>query len=283
MRPPQADVRSGRGRFGWKRAFCVVRSARARPPRDRSPDEALHDPPFNRHGRRRRRRRRGQGRVQRVHGLPIEQDPRPPSTRAPRGRRRPDPFEGVFDEDVVPMLEAWAATVAEPASAVEELADTVEDAARGWDLGRARDRRPRLGGAPAPARPRPDGGGGRAARGGGRGAPRRAGPGRGQSGGVSAPAPSLHPPDGALTGRGTNATPAEAVPGVASGDVEPGFGRTSVDATSPSHAAPPAHTPSSRRQIAWTDAPRSSVPARPRRARSRRSPGALRTGAVGWR
>ena len=40
-------------------------------------------------------------------GYRIAQDPRPPSTtRAPRGRRRPDPLEGVFDEEVVPMLEA---------------------------------------------------------------------------------------------------------------------------------------------------------------------------------
>ena len=40
-------------------------------------------------------------------GYRIEQDPRPPSTkRAPRGRRRPDPLDGLFDDEVVPMLEA---------------------------------------------------------------------------------------------------------------------------------------------------------------------------------
>lgn len=35
----------------------------------------------------------------------IEQDPTLPSQRkAPRGRRRPDPLEGIFDEEVVPLL-----------------------------------------------------------------------------------------------------------------------------------------------------------------------------------
>ena len=37
----------------------------------------------------------------------IEQDPRLPSqTKVPRGRRRPDPLAGIFDKEVVPMLEA---------------------------------------------------------------------------------------------------------------------------------------------------------------------------------
>jgi hypothetical protein len=37
----------------------------------------------------------------------IEQDPRLPSAKkAPRGRRRPDPLEGLWDEEIVPMLEA---------------------------------------------------------------------------------------------------------------------------------------------------------------------------------
>ena len=37
----------------------------------------------------------------------IEQDPRLPSQKkAPRGRRRPDPLAGVWDAEVVPMLEA---------------------------------------------------------------------------------------------------------------------------------------------------------------------------------
>jgi hypothetical protein len=37
----------------------------------------------------------------------IEQDPRLPSQkRSPRSRRRPDPLAGLFDEEVVPMLEA---------------------------------------------------------------------------------------------------------------------------------------------------------------------------------
>jgi len=40
-------------------------------------------------------------------GYRIQQDPRPPSERrAPRGRRRPDPLEGIFDEEIVPMMEA---------------------------------------------------------------------------------------------------------------------------------------------------------------------------------
>ena len=37
----------------------------------------------------------------------IEQDPRPPSQkRTPRDRRRPDPLAGIFDAEIVPMLEA---------------------------------------------------------------------------------------------------------------------------------------------------------------------------------
>ena len=37
----------------------------------------------------------------------IEQDPRPPSKkRTPRDRRRPDPLAGIFDAEIVPMLEA---------------------------------------------------------------------------------------------------------------------------------------------------------------------------------
>ena len=37
----------------------------------------------------------------------IEADPRPPSQkRKPRGRRRPDPLAGIFEEEIVPLLEA---------------------------------------------------------------------------------------------------------------------------------------------------------------------------------
>ena len=40
----------------------------------------------------------------------LEKAPIPPSqTKAPRGRRRPDPLAGIFDEEVVPMLEATPA------------------------------------------------------------------------------------------------------------------------------------------------------------------------------
>ena len=40
-------------------------------------------------------------------GYRLELDPRPPSTKkAPRGWRRPDPLEGLFQEEAVPMLEA---------------------------------------------------------------------------------------------------------------------------------------------------------------------------------
>ena len=36
----------------------------------------------------------------------IENDPQLPSTKKkPRGRRRPDPLAGIFDEEIVPMLE----------------------------------------------------------------------------------------------------------------------------------------------------------------------------------
>ncbi len=53
-------------------------------------------------------------------GYRIEQNPRSPSTRrAPRGRRRPDPLEGLFQEEVVPMLEA--APGLRPVATFEEL------------------------------------------------------------------------------------------------------------------------------------------------------------------
>ena len=40
-------------------------------------------------------------------GYRIESDPRPPSQkRKPRGRRRPDPLAGIFEEEIVPLLRA---------------------------------------------------------------------------------------------------------------------------------------------------------------------------------
>ena len=40
-------------------------------------------------------------------GYRLGEDPQPPSLkRAPRDRRRPDPLAGIFDAEVVPMLEA---------------------------------------------------------------------------------------------------------------------------------------------------------------------------------
>jgi hypothetical protein len=39
----------------------------------------------------------------------IERDPRLPSQKAPRGRRRPDPLADIFDAEVVPMLKTAAA------------------------------------------------------------------------------------------------------------------------------------------------------------------------------
>ena len=75
-------------------------------------------------------------------GYRIAQDPRPPSTkRVPRGRRRPDPLEGVFDDEVVPMLEA--APGLRPVAVFEELMRrhpdlgagvrrTLERRIRGW-------------------------------------------------------------------------------------------------------------------------------------------------------
>lgn len=53
-------------------------------------------------------------------GYRIQADPRLPSeNRPPRGRRRPDPLEGIFDEEVVPMLEA--APGLRPVAVFEEL------------------------------------------------------------------------------------------------------------------------------------------------------------------
>ena len=75
-------------------------------------------------------------------GYCLERDPRPPSTkRAPRGRRRPDPLEGLFQEEVVPMLEA--APGLRPVAIFEELVRrhpdlgigicrTLERRIRGW-------------------------------------------------------------------------------------------------------------------------------------------------------
>lgn len=40
-------------------------------------------------------------------GYRIKQDPRLPSQKkTPRGRRRPDPLDGVWDAEIVPMLQA---------------------------------------------------------------------------------------------------------------------------------------------------------------------------------
>ena len=40
-------------------------------------------------------------------GYRIENDPRLPSQKkAPRGRRRPDPFASVWDSEIVPILKA---------------------------------------------------------------------------------------------------------------------------------------------------------------------------------
>lgn len=53
-------------------------------------------------------------------GYRILQDPRLPSQRqTSRGRRRPDPLDGIFDEEVVPMLEA--APGLRPIAVYEEL------------------------------------------------------------------------------------------------------------------------------------------------------------------
>ena len=53
-------------------------------------------------------------------GYRIAQDPRARSTkRVPRGRRRPDPLEGIFEEEVVPLLEA--APGLRPVAIFEEL------------------------------------------------------------------------------------------------------------------------------------------------------------------
>ena len=50
----------------------------------------------------------------------FEADPRLPSSKkTPRGRRRPDPLEGIFDEEVVPMLEE--APDLRPVAVFEEL------------------------------------------------------------------------------------------------------------------------------------------------------------------
>jgi hypothetical protein len=53
-------------------------------------------------------------------GYRVLQDARLPSQRqAPRGRRRPDPLSGIFEEVVVPMLEA--APGLRPVAIFEEL------------------------------------------------------------------------------------------------------------------------------------------------------------------
>jgi len=53
-------------------------------------------------------------------GYRLLQDPqRPSQTKAPRGRRRPDPLAGIFEEEVVPLLEA--APGLRPIAIFEEL------------------------------------------------------------------------------------------------------------------------------------------------------------------
>lgn len=45
--------------------------------------------------------------VSRASGYRMEADRRLPTQKqAPRGRRRPDPLEGIFDQQVVPLIEA---------------------------------------------------------------------------------------------------------------------------------------------------------------------------------
>ena len=93
-RPSGRARRGDRGGSGWAGAFSLRRSARARPPRDRSPDEALHEAPNVRPDPRRRRPRR----VQRRHRLPHRAGPAPAlaeartaraaAVRSPRGRLR---------------------------------------------------------------------------------------------------------------------------------------------------------------------------------------------------
>jgi hypothetical protein len=50
----------------------------------------------------------------------VERDSQsPPEERPPRGRRRPDPLAGIFDEELVPLLEA--APGVRPVALLEEL------------------------------------------------------------------------------------------------------------------------------------------------------------------
>lgn len=72
----------------------------------------------------------------------IEHDPRPPSQKkAPRERRRPDPLAGIFDAEVIPLLEA--APGVRPVAVLEEMMRrhpqlprgirrTLERRIRGW-------------------------------------------------------------------------------------------------------------------------------------------------------
>src|SRR5262245_65612775 len=77
-------------------------SALARPPHQRSSDEAVYAFSPHRHP----DHRCGEGRVQHC-DYRIEADPRLPSQKkAPRGRRRPDPLAGVWGSEIVPMLTA---------------------------------------------------------------------------------------------------------------------------------------------------------------------------------
>ena len=109
--------RRGRARSGGRgrRASGMVSSlsrgsAIARPPCHRPPDEALHEVPSDRPGRRCRR----QGRVQRGHRLPHRAGPAAALAKEapPRERRRPDPLAEVFDGEVVPMLRGGARAAA---------------------------------------------------------------------------------------------------------------------------------------------------------------------------
>ena len=81
--------------------FAKEESPVARPPRHRSPDEALHEVPSDRYA----AGGGGEGVVQPVHGLSHASDTRLPSQKkGVRGRRRPDPLADIFAAEVVPML-----------------------------------------------------------------------------------------------------------------------------------------------------------------------------------
>jgi hypothetical protein len=80
----------------WEESLC------ARPSLNRSPDKALHEVRQTNSA----AVAAAKASISIATAYGIEKDPKLPSQKAPRSRRRPDPLADIFDAEVVPMLQS---------------------------------------------------------------------------------------------------------------------------------------------------------------------------------